>query len=115
LKYAGTVITASVTFSPRKSSAACFSFCSTIAEISGGEYCLPRISTHASPVEFCATLYGTAAHFVADLAELATHEPLYRVHGVLGLVTACRFATWPTSRSPSLTKPTTEGVVRAPS
>src|SRR5689334_22822725 len=32
-----------------------------------------------------------------------------------GLVTACRLATWPTSRSPSLVKPTTEGVVRPPS
>ena len=32
-----------------------------------------------------------------------------------GLVTAWRFATWPTSRSPSLPKPTTDGVVRAPS
>ena len=36
LKYAGTVITALVTFSPRKSSAADFSFCRIIAEISGG-------------------------------------------------------------------------------
>src|SRR5213596_2800808 len=33
----------------------------------------------------------------------------------LGLVTACRLATWPTSRSPSLVKPTTDGVVRPPS
>src|SRR4029079_8108619 len=32
-----------------------------------------------------------------------------------GLVTACRFAIWPTRRSPSLVKPTTEGVVRPPS
>src|SRR5436190_13293023 len=32
-----------------------------------------------------------------------------------GLVTACRLATCPTSRSPSLVKATTEGVVRAPS
>ena len=32
-----------------------------------------------------------------------------------GLVTAWRLATWPTSRSPSLPKPTTDGVVRAPS
>ena len=27
-----------------------------------------------------------------------------------GLVTACRFATWPTSRSPSFAMPTTDGV-----
>src|SRR3954468_23226820 len=32
-----------------------------------------------------------------------------------GLVTACLFAICPTSRSPSLVKPTTEGVVRPPS
>src|SRR5213083_2754630 len=32
-----------------------------------------------------------------------------------GLVTACRLATCPTSRSPSLVKATTEGVVRDPS
>src|SRR6202451_3924992 len=41
LKYAGTVITASVTFSPRKSSAASLSFCRIMAEISGGGYSLP--------------------------------------------------------------------------
>src|SRR5579864_3377648 len=32
-----------------------------------------------------------------------------------GLVMACRLATCPTSRSPVLVKPTTEGVVRPPS
>src|SRR5437868_4474971 len=32
-----------------------------------------------------------------------------------GLVTACRLAGWPTRRSPSSMKATTEGVVRAPS
>ena len=32
-----------------------------------------------------------------------------------GLVTACRLATWPTSRSPSLVSATTDGVVREPS
>src|SRR5262245_42741034 len=32
-----------------------------------------------------------------------------------GLVTACRLATWPTRRSPSFVKPTTDGVVRPPS
>src|SRR5512143_3419116 len=33
----------------------------------------------------------------------------------LGLVTAWRLATWPTSRSPSLVNATTEGAVRPPS
>ena len=32
-----------------------------------------------------------------------------------GLVMAWRLATWPTSRSPSLAKPTTDGVMREPS
>src|SRR6266542_1826795 len=32
-----------------------------------------------------------------------------------GLVTAWRFATWPTRRSPDLVNPTTEGVMRLPS
>ena len=32
-----------------------------------------------------------------------------------GLVTAWRFATWPTSRSPPFVKATTDGVVRPPS
>jgi hypothetical protein len=32
-----------------------------------------------------------------------------------GLVTACRLASWPTSRSPVLVKATTEGTVRPPS
>ncbi len=32
-----------------------------------------------------------------------------------GFVTACRLATWPTSRSPDLVKPTTDGVIRLPS
>src|SRR6202140_4859973 len=32
-----------------------------------------------------------------------------------GLVTACRFATWPTRRSPFLVMATTEGVSREPS
>src|SRR6185312_1139838 len=34
---------------------------------------------------------------------------------LLGLVTAWRFAAWPTRRSPDLVNATTDGVVRAPS
>ena len=59
LKYAGTVMTASVTFSPRCCSAASFIFWRIMAEISGGEYCLPMISTRASPLGASTTLYGT--------------------------------------------------------
>ena len=43
LKYAGTVITASVTVSPRKSSASFFSFIKIKADISCGEYAFPSI------------------------------------------------------------------------
>ncbi len=49
LKYAGTVITASVTDSPRNASASAFNFWRIIALISGGAYCLPSASTRASP------------------------------------------------------------------
>ena len=59
LKYAGTVTTASLTFSPRYSSASRLSFCRIIAEISGGEYVLPPMSTEASPLEALTTWYGT--------------------------------------------------------
>ena len=51
LKYAGTVITASPTDCPRYSSAACFSFCRTIAEISGGDSSLSPAWTRASPFD----------------------------------------------------------------
>ena len=50
LKYAGTVITAPSTDSPRYASASVFSFCRIIAEISGGECCSPPASTRASPL-----------------------------------------------------------------
>jgi hypothetical protein len=43
-------MTASVTVSPRKSSAVFFIFCSTFAETSGGAIFLPLTSTQASPL-----------------------------------------------------------------
>ncbi len=48
-----------MTFSPRYSSASRLSFCRIIAEISGGEYVLPPMSTEASPLEALITWYGT--------------------------------------------------------
>jgi len=51
LKYAGTVITASVTFSPRYSSAVCFILPRIMAEISGGENSCEPTRTRASPAE----------------------------------------------------------------
>jgi hypothetical protein len=44
LKYAGTVMTASVTRSPSDLAASSASLRRISAEISSGEYCLPRIS-----------------------------------------------------------------------
>ena len=51
LKYAGTVMTASVTVSPRKASASALSFCRIIALISGGLYSLSPTLMRASPFE----------------------------------------------------------------
>ena len=48
LKYAGTVITASVTLSPRCLPASSTSLRSTCAEISSGAYCLPFTSNRAA-------------------------------------------------------------------
>ena len=45
VKYAGTVMTASVTLSPKNASASRRSFCKIIAEISCGVYALPSIFT----------------------------------------------------------------------
>ena len=93
LKYAGTVITASVTLSFRYASASFLSFCRIRAEISCGVYFLPSISVVQS-------------------------VPMWRLTDEMvrsTLVTAWRFATLPTRTSPSLENATTEGVVRAPS
>jgi hypothetical protein len=49
LKYAGTVITASLTRSPRNLPASSASLRSTWALISSGAYILPRTSNRASP------------------------------------------------------------------
>src|SRR6476661_6770541 len=61
------------------------------------------------------TLYGT--RLVSSCTSLRRRPMKRLIEKTVfwGLVTACRLATWPTSRSPSLVKPTTEGVVRPPS
>jgi hypothetical protein len=63
LKYAGTVMTACVIFSPSFASASLLSFAKIIAEISGGEKVLswPPTSTCtcASPLAAFTILYGT--------------------------------------------------------
>ncbi len=93
-KYAGTVITACVTVSPKYASASRFNFMSVRALISCGVYFLPSTS---SDFQF---------------------SPMWRL--ILrkvrsGLVMAWRFATSPTRTSPAFENATTEGVVREPS
>src|ERR1700722_6545633 len=92
-KYAGTVMTAWLTVSPRYASASLFSLPKMRAEISWAVYALPSMST-VQPV------------------------PMWRFTERMvrsGLVIAWRLATSPTSTSPVLENPTTEGVVRLPS
>ena len=86
-----------------------------IAEISGGEYCLPRASTRTSPLPAGTTLYGTILLSSLTSANLRPMKRLIEKIVFSGFVTAWRLATWPTSRSPSLPNATTEGVVRPPS
>ena len=59
-KYAGTVMTAWMTLSPRKASASVFSLLKIIAQTSGGERCLPSARTTSTPPFFpSAILYET--------------------------------------------------------
>ena len=115
LKYAGTVITALSTLSPRYASASVFSFCRIIALISGGEYCLPPASTRASPPGPETTLYGTIDSSSRTSASLRPMKRLIEKTVFWGLVTAWRLATVPTRRSPDWVNATTDGVVRPPS
>src|SRR4051795_1622276 len=92
-KYAGTVITASVTVSPRYASASRLSFWRTNALICCGVKSL-------SSIFWCQSV------------------PMWRFTERMvrsTLVTACRLATSPTRTSPDLANATTDGVVRAPS
>ena len=86
-------MTAWVTVSPRYASASRFSFCRMRAEISWAVYALPSMS-------------------------MVQSVPMWRLTERMvrsGLVMAWRLATSPTSTSPVLEKPTTDGVVRPPS
>src|SRR5262247_2920657 len=108
-------MTAWVTFSPRYASAASFSFRRIMAEISGGEYCLPRTSIRASPLAALTTLYGTS---LISWSTSSCRRPMNRLieNTVFsGFVIACRLATCPTRISPSLVNATTDGVSRLPS
>src|SRR6478609_6023565 len=115
LKYAGTVITALSTVSPRYASASALSLPRIMAEISGGEYCLPPASTRASPLGPETTLYGTIDSSSCTSASLRPMKRLIEKTVFCGLVTAWRLATVPTRRSPEAVNATTDGVVRPPS
>ena len=117
LKYAGTVMTACVTFSPRRASASVFNFWRIIAEISSGRFHLSPSFTSMPPVEPFCTSKGTApaSFWTAGSSKLWPMNRLIWKIVFFGLVTACRFASWPASRSPDFESATMEGVVRAPS
>jgi hypothetical protein len=68
-----------------------------------------------SPLPARSTAYGTI--FISSFTS-SNFRPMNRLMEntvFSGLVTAWRFATWPTRRSPVLVNPTTEGVMRLPS
>src|SRR6266540_3801244 len=115
LKYAGTVMTASLTGSPRYASASVLSFWRIIALISGGAYSLPPAFTRASPFGPLATSYGT----IVISSETSSHlRPMNRLIEKIvfsGFVTCWRLAGAPTSRWSSFVNATTDGVVRPPS
>src|SRR4051812_44818274 len=115
LKYAGTVITASVTASPRYASASALSFWRIIALISGGAYSLPPAVTRTSPPSPFTTSYGTIFISSETSSNLRPMKRLIEKIVFWEFVTCCRRAGAPTSRCPSFAKPTTDGVVRPPS
>ena len=79
------MITAESTVSPSFASASAFSFWRIIAEISGGEYCLPRTSHPDVAVRAGDDLVGDDRLLLLDLGLLAAHEPLDREDRVLGV------------------------------
>ena len=115
LKYAGTVMTASVTVSPRYASASCLSFWRIIALISGGAYSLPSALTRTSPFGPLTTSYGTIVISSVTSSNLRPMKRLIEKIVLVGFVTCCRRAGAPTSRWPSFVNATTDGVVRPPS
>src|SRR5437588_12553361 len=81
-----------------------------------GAYFLPRLSTQASPLSPVIILYGTRSISFFTIGSV-NRRPISRLiakNVFSGLVTAWRFAAWPTRRSPDSVNATIEGVVRAP-
>ena len=87
------------------------------AEISGGLKVLSAlgIRTCTRPPASLVTSYGTSLRSSPTSEDLRPMKRLMEKMVLRGLVMACRRATWPTRRSPSLVNATTEGVVRPPS
>src|SRR6516165_7030119 len=82
-----------------------------------GAYFLPRLSTQASALSPVTILYGTRSMSFFTIGSLK-RRPIKRLiakNVFSGLVTAWRFADWPTRRSPDSVNATIEGVVRIPS
>src|SRR5215472_4765044 len=82
-----------------------------------GAYFLPRLSTQASPLSPGMILYGTRSMSRLTIGS-SMRRPISRLiakNVFSGLVTAWRFAAWPTKRSPDSVNATIEGVVRPPS
>src|SRR5579864_8752953 len=87
------------------------------ALICEGAYFLPRLSTQASPLSPGMILYGTRSVSFLTIGS-SMRRPISRLiakNVFSGLVTAWRFAAWPTRRSPDSVNATIDGVVRAPS
>gem|GEM_PF-3344854 len=114
LKYAGTVMTALVTFSPRRSEASSTSLRSTIAEISSGVYCLSPTTKRTPPSGPLTTSYGARSASSRTSSQVRPMKRLTSKSVPFGFSTAWRLATWPTRRWSSLNA-TTDGVVRLPS
>ena len=115
LKYAGTVMTASSTFSPKYSSAICFAFCNIIALISGGEYFLLFMLTRTSPLDPFSTLKGTSCISWSTSSYMRPINLLILDMVLVGFVIACLFALVPTNLSPSFLNAIIDGVVLPPS
>src|SRR5262249_44029589 len=85
LKYAGTVMTASVTFSPRNLAASATSLRSTSAEISSGAYSLPRPSNPAAPPGPRQDVEGVPLPLAAPLVIPRADDPLGGIDRPLGI------------------------------
>ena len=114
LKYAGQVITAFETGSPKKASASSRSSVSTIALISGGEYCVSPSWMRMSSCGPATTVYGIRGNTSCSAFE-DQRRPISRLTATTvrsALVTACRRVSAPTSRLPLRAIATTECVIR---